>query len=236
MSIGVAPHRTLGRVARGTVLSLHRFPVKSMAGERVEELPVGVHGAEGDRRHAVWLRGGRRLTARVAPRMLAWRATLNGGLSVAAPDGRRFGWDGELEAAVGEYLGKEVALVQDPDGLHDVQGTVLVTVEASRQRLEEELGFAVDVRRFRTNVHVDLDAEPFEEAGWEGRRLRVGEAELVVDHPCDRCAITIHDPDTLASEPGVLRTINERHDTFFGFRAKVLGAARLRAGDRVELL
>ncbi|HEX2105035.1 MAG TPA: MOSC N-terminal beta barrel domain-containing protein [Solirubrobacteraceae bacterium] len=221
----------------GTVLSLHRFPVKSMAGEAVASLAIGEHGAEGDRKRAVWLRGGRRLTARVAPRMLAWRASLNGGLTVTAPDGRVFGWTKELEAAVGEYLGREVALVEDPHGLHDVQGTLLVTVEASRGRLADELGIDLDIRRFRTNVHVDLgDAEPFAESGWEGRRIRVGEAELEIVHPCDRCAITIHDPDTLEPTPDVLRVINDRHDTFFGFRVQPLGAASVSVGDAVQVL
>ena len=218
------------------VLSLHRYPVKSMAGEQLDEVAFGEHGIDGDREHAVWLRGGRRLTARVAPRMLAWRASLNGGLHVTGPDGERFGWDGELERAVGEYLGKEVALVADPHGLHDVQGTLLVTFEASRRRLEEELGFPLDIRRFRTNVHVDLpEAEPFAESGWEGRRLRVGDAELEIDHPCDRCAITIHDPETLAAEPDVLRVVNQRHDTFFGVRVRPLGPATIRVGDAVEV-
>ena len=217
---------------------MHRFPVKSMAGEAAERLAVDPHGVEGDRRFAVWFRGGRRLTARSAPRMLAWHATMNGGLPhVTGPDGREFPWDESLEAAVGEYLGKEVALVRDPDGLQDVQGTLLVTVEGSRRRLEEELGMPVDIRRFRTNVHADLgDVEPFAESGWEGRRIRVGDAELEILHPCDRCAITIHDPETLEAAPDVLRTINERHDTFFGFRARPVAPARIAVGDPVELL
>jgi uncharacterized protein YcbX len=223
-------------MARGTVVSLHRYPVKSMAGETADALAIDQHGVEGDRRYAVWFRGGRRLTARAAPKMLAWRATLNGDMpSVTGPDGRRFGWDGELEAAVAANLGKDVALVQDPDGLQDVPGTLLVTVEASRRRLEEELGMELDVRRFRPNVHLDLDAEPFAESAWEDRRIRIGDAELVVDHPCDRCAITIHDPDTLERAPDVLRLINDRHDTFFGFRATPVAPARLAVGDAVEV-
>jgi MOSC domain-containing protein len=225
-------------MASGSVLSLFRFPVKSMAGERLDSFSLDEHGVEGDRKHAVWLRGGRRLTARVAPKMLAWHASSNGGPapSVVGPDGATYAWDEELERAVGAHIGKEVALVEDPHGLHDVQGTLLVTVEASRARLEEELAFPLDIRRFRTNVHVDLGgAEPFEESGWEGRRIRIGEAELEIVHPCDRCAITINDPETLEKAPDVLRVINERHDTFFGFRAQPLGAARIAVGDAVEV-
>jgi hypothetical protein len=221
-------------MARGAVLSLHRYPVKSMAGEPVETLAVGEHGAEGDRRYAVWFRGGRRLTARAAPKMLAWHAALNGGLTVTGPDGRAYAWDDELERAVSDHLGKDVALVQDPQGLADVQGTLLVTVEASRRRLEEELGLPVDVRRFRTNVHVELDGvEPFAESRWEGRQIEVGGALLAVDHACDRCAITVYDPETLDKAPDVLRTINDRHDTFFGFRARVLRPATIAVGDEV---
>ena len=222
---------------RGTVLSLHRFPVKSMAGERLDALAVDRTGVEGDRRFAVWLKGGRKLTARVAPKMLAWHASLNGGGPpvVTAPDGHTFGWDHELEDAVTDYLGRDVALVQDPQGLHDVQGTLLITVEASRRQLEEELGIPIDVRRFRTNVHVELDSSPFAESAWEGRRIRIGEAELAIDHACDRCAITIHDPDTLESSPDVLRVINAEHGSFFGFRAVPLNSAHIATGDPVEV-
>lgn len=223
-------------MARGTVLSLHRYPVKSMAGDAVGSLRIGEHGADGDRRYAVWQRGGRKLSARSAPKLLAWHATLNGGVRVTGPDGRAYEWDADLERAVGEHLGKEVVLVQDPHGLPDLPGTVLVTVEASRSRLEEELGFALDVRRFRTNVHVELDVEPFAESAWEGRRIRIGELELDVDHACDRCAITIVDPDSLERAPAILKTINEQHDTFFGFRAKAVAEARIAVGDAVELL
>ena len=232
-------HRTLSRVPRGTVLSLHRFPVKSMGGERLDSFSLDERGVDGDRRHAVWLRGGRRLTARVAPKMLCWHAAANGAGApiVTAPDGREFrGWDKELELAVGAYLDREVALVQDPDGLNDVPGTLLITVEGSRRLLEEELGMPLDIRRFRPNVHIDLpDTEPFAESAWEGRRLKVGDAELEIDHPCDRCAITIHDPDTLATSPDVLRVINAEHDTFFGFRARPLNTASIAVGDGVEL-
>ncbi len=222
-------------MARGTVLSLHRYPVKSMAGEPVDGATVDAHGMEGDRKRAVWLKGGRKLTARVAPKMLAWHASLNGALTITGPDGRRYAWDEELERAVSDHLGKEVALVQDPQGLADVAG-LHVTFEASRRTLEGELGTPVDVRRFRPNVHVELDAEPFAECDWEGRRLRIGDAELHVVSASDRCAITIHDPETLEPAPDVLRTINERHGSLFGVWADATRAARIAVGDPVELL
>jgi uncharacterized protein YcbX len=225
-------------VARGTVLSLHRFPVKSMAGEAPITLALGEHGAEGDRRHALWLRGGRRLSARAAPRVLAWRATLNGALRVTAPDGRTFGWDDDLERALTDDLGRDVALVRDPRGMPDAY-PVHVTFEASRRRLEEELGRPIDVRRFRPNVHVDLPAlEPFAEAETAdgARRMVLGAAELRIADKTDRCAITINDPDTLEQSPDVLRHLNEEHASLFGLWAEVVRPGEVRVGDPVELL
>ena len=222
-------------MASGTVVSLYRFPVKSMAGEAVDALEVGEHGAAGDREHALWLRGDRKLTAKSAPRMLAWHASLNGELVVTAPDGREFPWGKELEAALTEDLGKDVAIVSDPRGLPDVSG-LHVTFEASRRRLEEELGATVDIRRFRPNIHVEADFAPFEESAWEGRRLRVGGTELEVVSATDRCAITINDPDTLERSPELLRAINERHDSFFGVWAEARSPARIAVGDPVELV
>ena len=223
-------------MTRGSVISLHRFPVKSMAGESLAALDVGEHGAAGDREHALWQRGGRKLTAKSAPRMLAWHASLNGGLVVTSPDGREFAWDEELEAALAEDLGKDVELVSDPRGMPDAAG-LHITFEASRRLLEEELGITVDVRRFRPNIHVDSDLAPFEESRWEdGQRLRVGDAELEIVGRTDRCSITIHDPETIEPHPDLLRTINERHDTLFGVWADARGAARIAVGDPLELL
>ena len=61
----------------GTVNRLWRWPVKSMAGEELRALSLGPRGVGGDRSHAVlhhhkgaW----RPLTAREAPRLLAWQA------------------------------------------------------------------------------------------------------------------------------------------------------------------
>ena len=84
----------------GTVLSLHRWPVKSFRGEVLDELVLDARGVPGDRAHAVWLRGGKRATARVVPGLLRWSAVyedpVNGTIPrprVTAPDGTRFGWD-----------------------------------------------------------------------------------------------------------------------------------------------
>lgn len=226
--------------APGTVLSLHRWPVKSMAGEDLAELDLFEHGVVGDRQQALYWRGGRRLTARAAPRMLAWSARYDGAgdlPTVTAPDGRTWCWaDDGLERAIAEDLGKEVALVRDPDLMQDLDDSVLVTFDATLRGLGAELGEpAADLRRFRPNVHVAMEIEPFAEAGWEGRRLRIGEAELDLLWPCARCAIVTRHPDTQEAWGALLRHIHREHDSIFGINARPLGRARIAVGDPVEV-
>ncbi|HEY8582304.1 MAG TPA: MOSC N-terminal beta barrel domain-containing protein, partial [Capillimicrobium sp.] len=194
--------------AVGTVLELHRWPVKSMAGEPVERLRVDPRGAGGDRTHAlthVHKGAERRLTAREAPRLLAWRASYAGAdvdpaappePSLTAPDGRTFAWgDDALAGALAEDLGRDVGLRRDVAGQQDLPDTLLITTAATLAAVEREMGQPVDLRRFRTNVHVELDAEAFAEDGWQGRRIRVGEAEIELLHPCLRCVIPTRHPD-----------------------------------------
>ena len=235
--------------AAGTVLELRRFPVKSLAGERVEALRIDARGAGGDRAQALTgIFGGarRRLTVRQVPRMLAWSAAYPDAPDaeldpddpplplLTAPDGRTFRWDDPaLPGALRDDLGRPVTLERDMALMPDVPDTLLVTVEASRAALERELGRPIDRRRFRPNLHVRLDTPPFAEQDWTGRRLRVGDAELEMLEPCERCAIPTRDPDTTEKWPGLLRHLAAEHATLFGIYARALRPATVRVGDAV---
>ncbi len=238
-------------MAAGTVLSLHRWPVKSLGGEEVDALRIDRRGAGGDRAQALLgIFGGRRqrLTVRQVPGMLGWRASYPNAPGaeldpdapplpvLTAPDGRGFAWDDPaLPGALRDDLGRPVDLCRDLALMPDLQDSLLVTVEASREALEGELDHEIDLRRFRPNLHLRLDAPAFAEEGWAGRRLRVGEAELELLHPCERCAIPTRDPDTHVKWPELLRHLAREHATLFGINARALAPATIRVGDAVEL-
>ena len=235
--------------AAGRVLSLHRHPVKSLAGERVDALRVDRRGAGGDRTHAlIWAGTNRRLTARQAPRMLAWRARYDvpgADLDPAepplpvltAPDGTEHAWDDpDLPGVLEADLGWPVVLRRDVSGQQDLDDTLLVTVDASLTALGAALDIPADLRRFRPNIHVALDAEAFAEEGWEGRRLRVGDTVLKLIHPCERCVIPTRDPDTQERDSRVLMWLMREHRELFGINAEVPEPGAIRAGDPVELL
>jgi uncharacterized protein YcbX len=237
--------------ASGTVLELRRFPVKSLAGEPADALRIDARGAGGDRAQALTgIFGGarRQLTVRQVPRMLAWSAAYPEAPGVdldpddpplpllTAPDGRTFRWDDPaLPGALRDDLGRPVTLVRDLALMPDLPDSLLVTVEASRAALEAELGRPIDLRRFRPNLHLRLDAPAFAEEGWAGRRVRVGDAELELLHPCERCAIPTRDPDTTEKWPDLLRWLAAKHDTLFGINARAVRPATVRVGDAVVI-
>jgi uncharacterized protein YcbX len=232
----------------GAVLELFRYPAKGLGGEALAAARVGPHGMAGDRVHTL-TRGGTPVSGTALPRLMAWRARYpehpDDALDpadpppaeVVGPDGAvRAVSDPGLPSALAADLGYDVALHRDPAGRPDVGNTVLITLERSRRAAEETLGRPLDIRRFRPNLHVELDAPAYAEAGWTGRRIRVGEVVLEAVEPCDRCVVITRDPDTQEKWGRLLVWVNEELDTFFGLRAWVVDPGRIAAGDQVELL
>jgi len=235
-------------VATGTVLSLHRWPVKSMGGEPVKTFALDRDGVAGDRTHVVYdLHKGalRQLTARQAPRLLAWHASYGawdgevGAMppaTLTAPDGTTWHWDDDaLPARLSDDLGRTVQLRVNPRGQPDLRESVLVTTRATHAAIEREMGRALDQRRWRTNVLVALDAPAFAEEAWEGRALTIGAATFTLLPPCERCVIPTRDPDTQEKAADLLRHLFREHQGLFGMNARAHGPARIRVGDAVTL-
>src|SRR3954452_12918662 len=250
-SVGTRRPYSMG-VPSGTVLSLHRWPVKSLAGEPAAALRLDARGIAGDRAHALFdeFKGApRRLTVRQAPGMLRWAAAYahapGDALDPAdvplpvltAPDGAAFAWDDPaLPDALAADLGRPVALRRDLALMQDLGDSVLVTTQATLDAVSAALGRPLARRRFRTNTHIALDAPAYAEEAWEGRRLRIGDVELELLHPCERCVIPTRDPDTTAKDADILRWLTREHGGLFGINARATGAGRIAAGDAVALL
>jgi uncharacterized protein YcbX len=235
-------------ISSGVVTQLHRWPVKSMGGEPVPALRVDRRGAAGDRTHALTHHHkgeDRLLTAREAPRLLAWQASYDGAdvvpqrppsARLTGPDGTTHDWhDPNLPDVLSADLGRTVRLRRDPWGQQDLGETLLVTTTATLAAVEQELGRPIDLRRFRTNVHLDLDAPAFAENGWEGERMVVGELELELLHPCVRCVIPTRDPDSQEKWADLLKHLTRAHGGIFGINARPLGPATIHRGDAVRV-
>lgn len=135
-------------------------------------------------------------------------------------------------------------------------GPLLLTTVASLRRLDRWVAEAygeryaacgaaagtrpapLSMERFRPNLVVDGDLEPFVEDTWA--TVRVGGVELRVSELCDRCAVVTLDPETgrFGQEP--LRSLarHRRWDgrTWFGIRLVPTTRGTVRVGDPVEVL
>ncbi|HKS44802.1 MAG TPA: MOSC N-terminal beta barrel domain-containing protein [Amycolatopsis sp.] len=230
----------------GTVAGLHRWPVKSLGGERIAAARLDGRGLVGDRVHALIdlrpNRAGQALTVRQVPQLLTWSSGYgpsvidpSGPPVLRAPDGESWSWtDPGLAAALTKSLG--IALEpQSADGMQDRGPTVLVTFEASLAALEEELAAPVELDRFRPNVHLAVDAPPFAEQDWgAGTTITIGDVmlEVVGDRagPCVRCTVPSWEPAGRERWPKLQRWLIEQHENKFGLIMRVTHAGIVRTG------
>ena len=106
------------------------------------------------------------------------------------------------------------------------------------QQIGEEVGFALDKRRFRANIYADLTPmDGFAENAFVGRRLQIGsKAVIAVTDRDPRCKMITLDPNTAEARPELLRTVRDNHEGKAGLYGAVLVAGTVRPGDEIRLL
>lgn len=179
-----------GMAVIGSVSSVWRYPVKSMAGEEMAEAFVGYAGLYGDRLYAFTSTANPEIfpyvTGRVAPHMLAFQPRFRHGDSSAIPPN----WaaveatgpgltplyaDDDAMALDVELPSGEVFAVDDPelarrlgDGLGLLRSERALTdcrplslfALQTGRQLAAETGIDIDNRCFRANLYLDLTEEP----------------------------------------------------------------------------
>ena len=162
-------------------------------------------------------------------------------LDVRTPSGEVLAIDDPRLAAMlgdgAEERHSAATLHRSDRAMTDCRPVSLFSVQTAR-RLGEEVGAAVDKRRFRANVYLDLGtAGGFGEDAFVGRTLRTGaKAVLAVTDRDPRCKMVMLDPDTAAQDPMVLRAVNRGHDGKAGVYGAVLVEGTVRPGDEVALV
>jgi uncharacterized protein YcbX len=222
-----------------SVVELWRYPVKSMAGERLDSCAVTATGLEGDRRWALVdgtpNRAGKLLTIREEQRLMTYRARLNGGsVEVVSPDGETHRLDRGMVTRIAGEASRPLTM-RELEGANFDDSPVLVVNLATVSAFGVRAGMTVDHRRFRANLYLD-GLEPDAELGWLGRRLRVGEVELEAVKRCERCVVITRDPDTTVTTPALLRVLTETHDTYMGVYCQVTRPGPVAVGDQLHLV
>jgi uncharacterized protein YcbX len=131
----------------------------------------------------------------------------------------------------------DLTLLRSDRAMTDCRPVSIFSVQTVKQ-LSNELGSALDQRRFRANVYVDLPSTGgFGELTLVGRSLRIGsKAVISIVERDPRCMMITLDPDTGESDPKILRQLAQAHDATAGVYGAVLVEGTLRKGDAVELL
>ena len=207
------------------VAGLWRYPVKTLAGEAIDEAWLTADGVPGDR--TVHVRGPEGVrTSRRHYRLLGLHGTLrNDGVPLV----NGFAWQStEAAEPVREAAGHDAALARNVGAERfDVLPLLVATDGAVKE-------FGRDIRRLRPNILIG-GVDGMAERTWEHRTLTIGDAVIRLDSLRARCPMTTVDPDTITRDPSVLRDIGQRFGGKLALNAEVLRAGVVRVGDAVVL-
>ena len=258
-------------LAVGSVASCHRHPVKSMQGIVVDHLEVDRTGVDGDRSAGVVdVETGHLLSAKLVPDLL-WATGRDDAIEL--PDGTAVGReDPDVDQRLSAWLDRKVRLVHagaQPDLAYEMTfdptddtaeafeipvppGTLLdltpvhlvarATLEACASARPD---VDWDVRRFRPNLVLDLDAPAWAEQSWIGRRVEVGSAVLEITGPMVRCAMPLRaqpadgDGHALERQVDVYRALSELNvelPNHLGLCLDVVEPGRIETGDEVGVV
>lgn len=224
------------------VVSLHRYPVKSMAGEQVTRLDVDGRGCVGDRLWSVRTAGGKigsgKETRRFAavPGLLELRAAeRDGRVVVTFPDGSSCATDAaDADDRLSRHLGRPLTFALETAVSHFDAGPVSLVGCASVAAVCRAAGERVDPARFRANIVLDT-SRPFVEDEWIGRRLEVGTAVLQVSLASPRCVMVDMRTADLPAQPGNLAAIGRVNGANLGVVASVVVPGSVSVGDTAAL-
>jgi uncharacterized protein YcbX len=239
------------QIELGHLSAIFRYPIKSMAGARLDSAKLGWHGVEGDRRLAFrrladrgafpWLSASR-LPELVLYEPIGRQGTTGEPLPthVRGPDGREHGLTDEaLRKGIAARHGDEVELMQFRHGIFD-EAAVSVIALGTIRSIARAAGHDADVRRFRPNLVIDTrGAQPFEEDHWVGKILEFGSdgtgPAVSVTLRDLRCVMLNLDPNTAEADAEVMKTVIRMNDNHAGVYGTVVRTGELRVGQVVSL-
>ena len=235
----------------GQIKAIFRYPVKSMAGIHLDNVELGWHGLNGDRRFAFRLLADQSgfpwLTASRLPQLVLYKpigaAEVDKQLPthVRTPDGAELELrSDDLRNEISQRHGSPVQLMQLKHGIFDEAAVSLINVTTIRE-VEREAGRQLDVLRFRPNMVIEgHDLEPFAEDQWVGKTLRFGTEEngpaVSITRRDLRCVMINLDPETAEADSSVMKAALRLNANHAGVYATVIRSGELRIGQKVYLV
>jgi MOSC domain-containing protein len=130
-----------------------------------------------------------------------------------------------------------LTLIRSDRSMTDCRPVSVFGIWTARQ-LSDEIGTAIDHRRFRANIYIDFESRRgFAEDELVGETLRIGpKATIAILERDPRCKMITLDPETAEQNPEVMRCVVGKHDGKAGVYAAVLIEGTIHSGDDVALL
>ncbi|MDA8208854.1 MAG: MOSC domain-containing protein [Actinomycetota bacterium] len=236
----------MGEVVVGRVAEIWRYPVKSLGGERLDRVGIGSRGVDLDRLWALRGRDGKLGSGKNTKRFrrmsgllgTSSRISSDGVILVRLADGSEMELgDPASAAAFSSLVGEEVEFAAEGGVSHLDDSPVHLVATSSLAWLSELMpGAAIQARRFRPNLVIEVPASGRQEESWVGRGLRIGEVELRVHKPTERCVMTTMEQPGLRFEPSILRTLERENSARLGVYATVETPGTCAEGDEVVIL
>lgn len=236
----------------GRVKEIWRYPVKSMAGERIDASKVGWHGLAGDRRFAFVRTGNKTglpwLSARELPQLILYAAQFadpqnieHSPLLVKTPEGRTLPVDSQiLVDEIRRAYGSAVDLMQVWRGTYDSMSLSLISL-STIHALSQQVGCALEVQRFRPNIVVEtFEDQPYLEERWIGQLLVCGDhhnaAHIRANRKDLRCMVVNLDPQTAQQNPAVLKAIVQTRKNLLGMYGSTERPGIICVGDIIRVV
>ena len=207
----------------GTLAAIHRYPIKSLRGESLEETAVLQQGIEGDRVRSMIVCDGH---ARVGK---PYRGKENDRLHLSPEPSEGIARAAERGVHVEIQSRDEEPFVDD--------APVSIIVDAWLRGLSKYVGYDVEYERFRPNFFVHArEGFSLTEQAMTGREVALGEVLLRVRYPIERCVVTTYDPNGGESDPEILSYVVRERSAWMGIYCDVLRAGIVRIGDSFSLV
>lgn len=226
----------------GRLAEIWRYPVSSLAGERLSATRLTAQGVEGDRAYGIFARDD---GANIYPvRDPRWNAApmVYARLVDGRPQIGPISSMAEAEAAeqLAKVFGHPVELraygqVNRPR--YKMAPLHLLSLQALDSLRRHLPGSAIDARRFRPNLLVDLPdlAGDIPEYALLGREFTLGGLRLRGTVPCGRCGFTTLPVGELPQDPDILRTLVGRYARNFGIYCDIVDEGRIETGATLRL-
>lgn len=105
---------------------------------------------------------------------------------------------------------------------------------ATHRAVEGALNTPLSMQRWRANLWLD-GLEPWEEFGWIGKTLRIGDVEFTIEERITRCLATTANPETGERDADTLGALKTWDHQDFGVYAVIKTSGIIRSGDKAYI-